>query len=140
MFATILTISRFHKGDTTAGCINLPPARNRLEPMQIGRYLSPLRRLALPLQWPGRLAGRLSVRSRIVVLALIPVIGFLANGITYLSGKAEVGHSFATVNRSRELADASRDFKISVAAMRIAAKDFTVSPHGTLVDTFLQSQ
>jgi methyl-accepting chemotaxis protein len=108
--------------------------------MQIGRHVSPLRRLALPLQWPGRLAGRLSVRSRIVVLALIPVIGFLANGITYVSGEGEVGHSFATVNRSRELADASREFKIAVAAMRITAKDFTVSPHGSLVDAFLQSQ
>ena len=97
----------------------------------------PLRRLALPLRWPGRLTlGTLSVRARIVVLALIPVIGFLANGITYVSGEGEVGHSFATANRSRELADASRDFKIAVAAMRIAAKDFTVSPHGALVDEF----
>ena len=108
--------------------------------MQIGRHLSPLWRTAHPLQWLSRRIGTLSVRSRIVVLALIPVIGFLANGITYVSGEGEVGHSFATANHSRELADASRDFKISVAAMRIAAKDFTVSPHGTLVDDFLASQ
>ncbi len=108
-------------------------------PMQIGHLLSPFQRLAQPLRWPGRLARGLSVRGRIVVLALIPVIGFIANGITYMSGEGEVGHSFATVNRSRELADASRDFKIAVAAMRIAAKDFTVSPHGTLVEAFAEA-
>jgi hypothetical protein len=27
-----------------------------------------------------------SVRTRIIVLALIPVAGFLANGVTYVSG------------------------------------------------------
>jgi len=71
-----------------------------------------------------------------VVLALIPVIGFFANGITYVGGKGEVGQSFATDYRARELADASRDFKIAFAAMSIAAKDFTVSPHGALIYSF----
>ena len=104
--------------------------------MHIGHRLLSLRRLALPLRWPGHLTLGLSVRARIVVLALIPVIGFLANGVTYVSGEGEVGQSFATANRARELADASRDFKIAIAAMRIAAKDFTVSPRGALVDSF----
>ena len=80
------------------------------------------------------------MRTRIVLLALIPVIGFLANGVTYVSGEDEVGRAFHTVNRARELADASRDFKIAVAAMRIAVKDFSVRPHGTLIDLFAQSQ
>lgn len=80
------------------------------------------------------------MRARIVVLALIPVIGFLANGITYVASEGEVGHSFATVNRSRELADASRDFKIAVSDMRIAVKDFAARPHGTLIEVFTQSQ
>jgi len=88
----------------------------------------------------ARWTGRISVRARIVVLALIPVIGFLANGITYVAGEGEVGHSFATVNRSRELADASRDFKIAVSDMRIAVKDFAARPHGTLIEVFTQSQ
>jgi len=40
----------------------------------------------------ARWTGRISVRARIVVLALIPVIGFLANGFTYVAGEGEVGH------------------------------------------------
>ena len=71
------------------------------------------------------------MRARIVVLALIPVVGFLANGITYVSGEGEVATAFETVRaRATQLADASREFKIAIAAMRIAAKDFTVAPHG----------
>ena len=108
--------------------------------MPIGRLFLPLWRFSMSLRWPDRLGGTLSVRARIVVLALIPVIGFAANGITYVSGEREVGHSFATANGSRELADASRDFKIAVAAMRIAVKNFAVAPHGTLIDDFRAAQ
>ena len=108
--------------------------------MQIGRVTLRVPRLRLPVPGVARLIGRLSVRSRIIILALIPVIGFVANGITYISGEDEVGRAFTTVNRSHELADASREFKIAIAAMRMAAKDFAVSPHGTLIDGFSQSQ
>jgi len=97
------------------------------------RHFAPLRGLI-------RFAGTLSVRNRIVLLALIPLIGFLANGLTYGSGESGVATAFDTASRARQLADASRDFKIAVAAMRIAAKDFTVAPHGTLVDAFAASQ
>ena len=81
-----------------------------------------------------------SVRTRIVVLALIPVAGFLANGLTYVAGEGAVGTAFQTVNKSAVLTDASRDFKIAIAAMRIAAKDFAVSPHVMLIGAFEQSQ
>ena len=37
-----------------------------------------------------RLVTRLSVRARIVLLAAIPVIGFLANGIAFTTGEADV--------------------------------------------------
>lgn len=108
--------------------------------MPFERLLLPFAPLTRPLRRLGRLAGAVSVRTRIVVLALIPVIGFAANGMTYLAGEDDVGSAFHTASQSRELADASRDFKIAVAAMRIAAKDFSVRPHGTLIDTFTQSQ
>ncbi len=88
----------------------------------------------------GRLLFSFSVRTRIIVLALVPVAGFLANGLTYVAGERDVDVAVKTANQSRQLADASRDFKIAVAAMRIAAKDFTVAPHGTLVDAFDASQ
>jgi len=79
-----------------------------------------------------------SVRTRVIVLALIPVVGFLANGLTYISGEGAVGNSFQTVKQSRALAGGSRDFKIAVGAMRIAVKNFTIEPH-TLIDSFGRS-
>jgi len=108
--------------------------------MQIGLLLQPVHWLTRPRDGINRLAGRMSVRARIVVLALIPVLGFAANGITYLSGEDDVGTAFTTVNQSRQLADASREFKIAIAAMRIAAKDFTVAPQDSLIDAFTISQ
>ena len=80
-----------------------------------------------------------SVRTRIVVLALIPVAGFLANGVTYVSGEGDVGRAFATVTQSHALADSSRDFKSAVASMRIIVKDFSVNPDNNLVMSFEQT-
>jgi methyl-accepting chemotaxis protein len=93
----------------------------------------------LPARLPRPLASA-SVRTRIVVLALIPVAGFLANGLTYVSGEHEVGNAFATVKRSSALADASRDFKSAVTAMRIAAKDFATRPSENVVVAFNAAQ
>ena len=96
--------------------------------------------LSLPFNRLARMLSSFSVRTRIIVLALIPVAGFLANGLTYVSGKEAVDGAFQSVGNARALADASRDFKIAVAAMRIAVKDFSAAPHGALVDVFEQSQ
>ncbi|HEY0223246.1 MAG TPA: HAMP domain-containing methyl-accepting chemotaxis protein, partial [Pseudolabrys sp.] len=87
----------------------------------------------------GRLSSLLatfSVRTRIVVLAVIPVVGFLANGLTFVSGEGEVSAAFGTVNRSMALADASRDFKGAVAEMRIIVKDFSAKPSDGLVESY----
>ena len=92
--------------------------------------------LSLPFNRLARMLTSVSVRTRIVVLALIPVVGFLANGLTYISGEGDVGRAFATVTQSTALADASRDFKSAVAAMRIVVKDFSVSPSNNLVISF----
>ena len=66
-------------------------------------------------QLAGPVLGSFSARTRIVVLALIPVAGFLANGVTYVSGEGNVGRAFATVTQSHALVDSSRDFKSAVA-------------------------
>ena len=50
--------------------------------------------------------------------------------------KATSATAFQTVKRSGALADASRDFKSSVSAMRIIVKDFSVSPSSNLVVSF----
>jgi methyl-accepting chemotaxis protein len=92
-----------------------------------------------PFTWLGRLLSSFSVRTRIIVLALVPVAGFVANGITYVSGEGDVGTAFATVKHSGALGDASRDFKNAVALMRIAVKDFAAKPNNDLVANFAQA-
>jgi methyl-accepting chemotaxis protein len=95
--------------------------------------------LSLPFNRLDRLLTSISVRTRIVVLALIPVVGFLANGLTYISGEGDVGTAFDTVKHSTALADASRDFKSAVAAMQITVKDFGANPSNNLVVNFEQA-
>ena len=50
-----------------------------------------------------RFVTRFSVRTRIVALAIIPVIGFLANGIAYTVSETEVAGAFDSVKRHRRL-------------------------------------
>jgi methyl-accepting chemotaxis protein len=78
----------------------------------------------------------ISVRARIVALALIPVCGFLANGIAFTSGQADVQAAFASVNRVAALSDASNDFKDALAVMRLTVRDFASKPDDTLVQAF----
>ena len=87
----------------------------------------------------NRLLAGVSVRTRVILLAIIPVVGFLANGLTYFAGENDVANAFATASRSSALADASRDFKTSVSAMRIIVKDFSASPNDNLVVSFEQA-
>ena len=96
------------------------------------RYIS----LSLSFSRLVRLLTSISVRTRIIVLALIPVLGFLANGLTYFSGEGAVGTAFETVKHSAGLADASRYFKSAIEAMRIIVKDFSANPSNNLVVSF----
>jgi len=97
-----------------------------------------LSQFSQPLKWLPRMVGSLSVRTRIVVLALIPVIGFAANGLTYVSGEHDVSTAFAAAQRARSTSDASRDFKSAIASLRIVVKDFNVAPSQDLVTKFAQ--
>jgi methyl-accepting chemotaxis protein len=81
-----------------------------------------------------------SVRARIVALALIPVGGFLANGIAFTAGDANVQAAFGSVNRAAALADASHDFKGALAVMRLTVRDFASKPDATLVQAFEDSR
>ncbi|HET7382745.1 MAG TPA: hypothetical protein VFJ59_09195 [Pseudolabrys sp.] len=49
--------------------------------------------LSLPLNRLARVLASISVRTRIVVLALIPVAGFLANGLCRNCRSTELGDS-----------------------------------------------
>ena len=72
-----------------------------------------------------RVFTSMSVRLRIAVIALIPVLGFLANGYSFTTGEADVDNAFSSVKAASELKDASRDFKDALNRMRTAATEFT---------------
>jgi methyl-accepting chemotaxis protein len=82
----------------------------------------------------------LSVRTRIIGLALIPVVGFLANGIAFTTGQSEVADAFANVGTAAALADASREFKLALTTMQIAAKDYVAQPSDEQARAFEAAQ
>src|SRR5688572_8707151 len=87
----------------------------------------------------ARLLSAVSVRTRIIAIALFPVIGFLVNGIAFTSGEAEVENAFASVSRAAALSDASREYKGAIAIMHISARDFAAAPNQDLVKAFGQA-
>src|SRR5262245_54249139 len=96
--------------------------------------------MGLPLQIrnfsPARLISRVSVRARIVIIAMCPVFGFLANGIEFRSAQSEVGRAFRSAHQAAEVAEASREFKLALTAMRMSAKQFAAHPSYDLVGAF----
>jgi methyl-accepting chemotaxis protein len=88
---------------------------------------------------PRLLIPGISVRTRIIALAIVPVVGFLANGIAFTSGKTEVDDAFESAQQAAVLADASREFKVALTTMRMSAKEFATSPGYDLVNLFSAS-
>jgi methyl-accepting chemotaxis protein len=84
--------------------------------------------------------SKLSVRTRIVVLGLIPVIGFLVNGIAFTTGDVEVGRAFDDVHRYTKVADASRDLKAGLLMMRTATTEYVARPSDQKVAEFNAGQ
>src|SRR5262245_61262625 len=83
-----------------------------------------------------RLITSLSVRSRVIVLAAIPVIGFVVNGIAFMMGQYEVERAFHAAAQAANVSEASREFRASVNAMRVRTRDFAASPTQDLVSQF----
>ena len=84
----------------------------------------------------SRFSTDLSVRTRLVVLSLIPVLGFAAIAFAYLSSERAVDIAFGSVQQSSRLADASRAFKEALTTMQVRAKDFVAQPQPGLVARF----
>jgi methyl-accepting chemotaxis protein len=84
----------------------------------------------------SRLSGALSVRMRLIVLSVIPVIGFVAVGVAYVSSEHTVDAAFASVQQSSRLADASRAFKDALTTMQVRAKEFVAQPQPVLIIRF----
>jgi methyl-accepting chemotaxis protein len=82
---------------------------------------------------------RYSVRTRIIALAIIPVLGFLANGGAFVVSESEVAKAFNSVQQASVLADFGQEFKDAVGAMRISARDFATRPGPDRIETFEES-
>ena len=95
--------------------------------------------LSAPFRVPMRYLNAVLVRTRIVVLALIPVAGFLANATSYLAGESDVAAAFRSHQKSNELANASREFKASLSTIRIMVKDFSAKPSTAGVGAFARA-
>jgi methyl-accepting chemotaxis protein len=87
----------------------------------------------------NRLVSSLSVRNRIIVLALIPLIGFLSTGVVATVGEIQVERALADVRRAAALADVSQDFKSALMSMRIRARDFGTQPSHPVAKSFESS-
>jgi methyl-accepting chemotaxis protein len=87
----------------------------------------------------SRLGTALSVRTRLIVLSLVPVFGFAAVGFAYVSSERTVEAAFASVQQSSRLAEASRTFKESLAAMQIVVRDYVATPQASQIARFGQT-
>ena len=78
------------------------------------------------------LFSRLSVRTRVIALGLIPVVGFLANAIAFKIGDTQVGRSFDSVQADTTVADATHDLKIRSLddAYRDGRRSWRIPPMG----------
>ena len=83
-----------------------------------------------------RLMPALSVRARIAALAMIPVVGFVANGVNYFVSETDVSRAFDAVTRSNTLTDSSRDLRAALNGVRFVAKEMAVNPASQLVKAF----
>jgi methyl-accepting chemotaxis protein len=85
---------------------------------------------------PAALVSRVTVRTRIGLIAIIPVLGFLANGIAFTFGESGVQEAFQSAHQAAEVSDASREFKMALTGMRMSAKEFAGRPSYDLVNAF----
>jgi methyl-accepting chemotaxis protein len=85
---------------------------------------------------PSRLIRALSVRSRILLIALIPVLGLAATGAAFMAGEREVADAFERYRRADATAAASHRLKEAISQMRIAARDFAADPSDDTIKDF----
>jgi len=86
-----------------------------------------------------RILSGVSVRVRIIALGVIPVVGFLINGIAFTIGEYEVEQAHKATERASDLADISREFKSSLIQMRVRTRDFAARPSSELIKGFEES-
>ncbi|HWJ99510.1 MAG TPA: methyl-accepting chemotaxis protein [Xanthobacteraceae bacterium] len=68
-----------------------------------------------------------SVRTRIILLAVTPLVGFGIIGASFVTGERAVESAFESSKTAGAIADASRDLKNALAALKTAAQEFVLS-------------
>ena len=84
----------------------------------------------------SRFSTALSVRLRLIVLALVPVLGFAAIAFAYVASERAVEAAFGSVQQSARLADASRSFKEALTAMQMRVREFVATPQPGIATRF----
>jgi methyl-accepting chemotaxis protein len=89
---------------------------------------------------PKRVMSRLSVRTRIIAITLIPVAGFLAIAAAYIAGAHNVERAVEEARQATALADASREFRTAVGNIKGAARSFATHPQASYLQALEDSQ
>src|ERR1043165_4414654 len=84
----------------------------------------------------SRLGTGFSVRARLIVLSIIPVVGLVAIASAYLSSEHAVEAAFGSVQQSTRRAETSRAFKDALITMQMRAKEFVAQPQPALLARF----
>jgi methyl-accepting chemotaxis protein len=77
-----------------------------------------------------------SIRTRIVFLALIPVVGFLANGVSFEFNERQADRVFANSTISQRLMEAGLELKAALTALQSTARDFAMQPTAARIESF----
>src|SRR5262245_12143722 len=102
--------------------------------MVLTRFLPSLPKLRLPSVFG--FFSSLSVRTRILLIALVPVIGLFVNGFAFMSGQTDVEAAFEAAKRATALAEAAREYKVGVTTIRSSAREYATRPSPELIKAF----
>src|SRR5262245_60109131 len=83
-----------------------------------------------------RVFSSLSVRTRILLIALVPVVGLLVNGLAFMSGQTDIEAAFDAAKRATALAEAAREYRVGVTQIRSSAREYASRPSPELIKAF----
>jgi methyl-accepting chemotaxis protein len=83
-----------------------------------------------------RLSRVFSVHTRIVLIACIPIVGFIVNGVSFTAGEQGVSAAFDLYQHAVTTTDASQGFKDAINQMRLGVRDFVATPTNELIEDF----
>jgi methyl-accepting chemotaxis protein len=84
----------------------------------------------------NQLVSSISVRTRIIAIALIPVCGLIANGFTFTAGERDIATASQQARHADDLAEASMEFERALVSLRITARDFASDANEKQIESF----